>query len=307
MNDAIAYMVARWPIFLGIPLCVAVVVILVSPSHLSKALWGMIVGSVRALRSEISAFFGKDMSLLFALLGLLAGALVNRLATDLPVHRGLTLPHCSYCRQARPWWQWVSLPAFIVGRAKCPLCGARVPLRYPLVELALAVAYAYLWVLLGPSLQLALYAIYTAILAIVLVTDLEYHLIPNAVMLPAILLAIAASFIPGQVWWRMLLGGVFCLAPFVVAKVIGGVLFGGGSLGGGDLKLALFVGLITGLPRAFLALMLATVLGAVVALVLLASRRRGWLDAVPYGPFLVAGGWVALVWGPWILTRMLAN
>jgi leader peptidase (prepilin peptidase)/N-methyltransferase len=155
------------------------------------------------------------MIFLFALLGLLAGALVNRLATDLPVHRGLTLPHCSYCRQARPWWQWVSLPAFVVGRAKCPLCLARVPLRYPLVELGLAVAYAYLWVLLGPSVRLALYAIYTAILAIVLVTDLEHRLIPNAVMLPAIVLAVAASFLPGRVWWRVLLGGVFCLVARV--------------------------------------------------------------------------------------------
>jgi leader peptidase (prepilin peptidase)/N-methyltransferase len=242
------------------------------------------------------------MIFLFALLGLLTGTLVNRLATDLPVHRGLTLPHCSYCRQARPWWQWVSLPAFVVGRAKCPLCRARVPLRYPLVELGLAVAYAYLWVLLGPSIKLALDIIYTAILAIVLVTDLEHHLIPNAVMVPVILVAVGASFVtPGLVWWRALLGGVFCLAPFVVTKVIGSVLFGSGSLGGGDLKLALFVGLITGLPLAFLALLLSTAVGAVVALGLLIARRRGLSDAVPYGPFLVAGGLVAMLWGQRIL------
>jgi len=247
------------------------------------------------------------MTLLFAFLGLLTGALTNRLATDLPVHRGLTLPHCSYCRQARPWWQWVSLPSFVVGRAKCPLCRAKIDLRYPLVELALAVAYAYLWVLLGPSVRLPLYIIYTAVLAIVLVTDLEHHLIPNVVMFPAILLAIAASFLPGRAWWRMLLGGVFCLAPFVVTKVIGSVLFGGSSLGGGDLKLALFVGLITGLPRAFLALILATVLGAVVALSLLATRRRGLLDAVPYGPFLVVGGFVALVWGELIVGALAGS
>jgi leader peptidase (prepilin peptidase)/N-methyltransferase len=223
------------------------------------------------------------VTFLFALLGLPTSALVNRLTTDLPVHRGLTLPHCSYCRQARPWWQWVSLPAFVVGHAKCSLCRARVSLRYPLVELALAVAYAYLWVLLGPSIKLPLYIIYTAVFAIVLVTDLEHHLIPNAVMFPAILFAIAASFVtPGLVWWRALLGGAFCLVPFVVAKVIGSVLFGSGSLGGGDLKLALFVGLITGLPVALVALVLTTILGAVVAL--------GLLDAVPYGPFLVVGG-----------------
>jgi leader peptidase (prepilin peptidase)/N-methyltransferase len=244
---------------------------------------------------------------LFALLGLLAGALVNRLATDLPKRRTPTLPDCPYCGQAHPWWQWVSLPAFVVGRARCPLCRARIPLRYPLIELALTVAYAYLWVLLGPSVRLPLYITYTAVFAIVLVTDLEHHLIPNAVMFPAIVLAIAASFVTPGVWWRVLLGGAFCLVPFVVAKVIGSALFGSGSLGGGDLKLALFVGLITGLPLAFLALVLTAVLGAVVALGLLVTRRRGLLDSVPYGPFLVVGGWVAMVWGERVLTWMFAN
>lgn len=60
MNDTIAYMAVRWPIFLGIPLCVAIVVILVAPSHISKSLWAMIVDSAKALRSGIGAFLGKD-------------------------------------------------------------------------------------------------------------------------------------------------------------------------------------------------------------------------------------------------------
>jgi leader peptidase (prepilin peptidase)/N-methyltransferase len=244
----------------------------------------------------------------FALLGLLVGALVNLLATDLAVHRPAAPPRCAYCGKARPWWQWVCLPAFVVGHAKCPLCRARIPLRYPLVELGLAAAYGYLWVLLGPSLLLPLYLIYTAVLAIVLVTDLEHHLIPNAVMFPAILFAIVASFVTlDLVWWRALLGGAFCLAPFVVGKVIGSVLFGSSSLGAGDLKLALFVGLVTGLPCVFLALVLATVLGAAVALSLLVTRRRGLLDEVPYGPFLVAGGWVALVWGQRVVEWYVAG
>jgi leader peptidase (prepilin peptidase) / N-methyltransferase len=248
------------------------------------------------------------MALLFALLGLLIGTLVNCLSTDLAEHRPPTLPRCGYCGTPRRWWQWVSLPSFAVGRARCSLCQARVSLRYPLVELGLAAAYGYLWVFLGPSLLLALYLVYSTVFAVVLVTDIEHHVIPNAAMFPAIALAIAASFVtPGLVWWRALLGGAFCLAPFVVAKAIGGLLFGSGSLGGGDLKLALFVGLITGLPRAFLALVLATVFGVAVALGLLFTRRRGLLDGVPYGPFLVVGGWVAVVWGEFIVSALAGS
>jgi leader peptidase (prepilin peptidase)/N-methyltransferase len=244
------------------------------------------------------------MMVLFALLGLLVGALTNLLATSL-VHRGRpTLPTCTSCARVRPWSQWISLPSALLRRARCPHCDARIGIRHPLVELGLAAAYAYLWWLLAPSPTLIPALYYTAVLAIVLVTDLEHRTIPNAILFPAIAFAAAVSLYHAE-WWSGLLGGAVLLIPFVIAKVVGSLLFGPSSLGGGDLKLALFVGLMTGLPLALLALVLATGLGALVALVLLITGRKGLLDTVPYGPFLVVGGWVAMVWGEQILSILI--
>lgn len=248
------------------------------------------------------------MVFLFALLGLLVGGLVNRLGTDLPTRRGVTHPHCPYCGQERPWWQWVSLPSCAIGRSKCPYCGAPIRLRYPLVEIGLALTYGYLWTLLGPSAKLFLYLAYGAIFAIILITDLERRLILNVVTYPAILLAIAASFITPEItWWSALAGGGIALVFFFVAALVGNTAFGSGALGGGDVKLALFIGLITGFPLIVEAIVLTIIIGAAISLLLIVTGLRSLRDHVPYGPFLVAGAAVTLLWGypiaDWFLHR----
>ena len=132
------------------------------------------------------------MLVVFVLLGLLAGVIVNALATDLAQHRRPALPHCPDCTRTRPWWQWLTLPVLLARRARCPDCDAGIGLRHVLVEIGLAAAFALLWVQVGPSATLVLYLLYTTILAIIVVTDLEHHIIPNALIFPAIALAIAA-------------------------------------------------------------------------------------------------------------------
>nr|HID12395.1 prepilin peptidase [Anaerolineae bacterium] len=150
------------------------------------------------------------------LLGLLVGGLVNQLGSDLPARRSLTRPHCPYCGQGRPWWQWLSLPVYLIGHVGCPSCGAPIGMRHPLVEIGLAVAYGYLWIVLGPSVKLVLYVIYSTIFALILITDVERRLILNVVMYPSILVAIIASFFtPEMTWWSALAGGVIGFVFFL--------------------------------------------------------------------------------------------
>jgi prepilin signal peptidase PulO-like enzyme (type II secretory pathway) len=246
------------------------------------------------------------MTLLFTVLGLLVGGLVNRLATDLPAHQGVSRPHCPYCGQERPWWQWVSLPSYLVGRAKCAHCDAPIRFRYQLVEIGLAVTYGFLWIRFGPSVTLLLYLVYSVVFALILITDFERRLILNAVTYPAILFAVAASFItPDMRWWSALAGGAIGFTFFFLAALVGNWAFGSGALGAGDVKLALFIGLITGFPLIIETIVLAIIIGAGISLLLLVSGVRSLRDHVPYGPFLVAGAVATLLWGYPIADRFL--
>jgi len=248
------------------------------------------------------------MVILYALLGLFVGGLVNQLGSDLPARRGLTRPHCAYCGQERPRWQWLALPAYLIGRARCPHCAAPIRWRYPLVEIGLATAYAYLWIVMDSPVKLAFYLVYAAIFALILVTDIERRLILNVVTFPAIGLAIVASFLLPDILPRTALaGGAIGLLTFFVLVVIGKRVFGSGALGEGDITLATFIGLITGFPLIIEALVLTTLVGAGISSILLIARVRSLRDHIPYGPFLIVGATITLLQGyslaNWFLNR----
>jgi len=173
-------------------------------------------------------------------------------------------------------------------------------MRYPLVEIGLAAMYAYLWIILGPALtiKLLVYLVYSAIFALILVTDMERRLILNVVTYPSMLLALVASFvIPDITWWSALLGGAIGFLFFLIAAVVGNRVFGSGAMGGGDVKLAAFVGLITGFPLIIETLVLTIIAGAVISFVLLITGLRKRHNYIPYGPFLVIGAVITLLKG----------
>jgi leader peptidase (prepilin peptidase)/N-methyltransferase len=74
-----------------------------------------------------------------------------------------------------------------------------------------------------------------------------------------------------------------------------------GGMGWGDVKLAALIGLATGFPLVFVAIIMAAILGGVVAVVLLITRRRGRREMIPFGPFLAVAAMVTLLWGNNIL------
>lgn len=238
------------------------------------------------------------MTLILFLVGVFVGGIVNQLGSDLPARRAPTRPHCAYCGRERPWWQWLGVSAYLARSKGCPSCGAPVGVRRPLIEIGLGLTFGYLWVMLGPSVTLIIYLFYSTIFALVLITDIERRLILNVVTYPAMALAFAASFVvPGISWQSALVGGAVGLLVFFLLAVVGSALYGSGAMGGGDVKLAAFVGLITGFPLVIVAIVITILIGAAVSLALVIFRVRSLNDYVPYGPFLVAGGMITLLWG----------
>jgi prepilin signal peptidase PulO-like enzyme (type II secretory pathway) len=161
------------------------------------------------------------------------------------------------------------------------------------VELVTPLLFGFLLWRYGLSLKLVLISIYTAILVLVTVTDLEHRLIFNIIILPAILLAIGAAFVTPDLTWRAaLVGGVLA---FIVVYVA--VLLSRGGLGEGDVTLSTFLGFSMGFPHIILSLIFGIFLGGLVALLLLITGRVGMKTFIPYGPFLTITGWIMLIWG----------
>jgi len=250
---------------------------------------------------------------LLALLGLAVGSFLNLCCDRLPHGRSIVTPasHCEQCQQRLGFGDLVPLFSYLWLRGRCRYCGARVPLRVPATELATASLFALLTWNYGLTPQLPMALVYACIFLVVLVTDLEHGLILDVVVYPAMALAFVFSFFWAGLGWpslgvlSALLGGAIgfslLLVPYLVSR---------GGMGGGDVKLAGLIGLATGFPHVLLALALAIVAAGLLAITLLALRRRTRKQAIPFGPFLAVAAMATIVWGQpisdWLL-RLLSG
>ena len=164
--------------------------------------------------------------------------------------------------------------------------------------------FVFAWQL-GMQRLLLIESVYVAILVQVLAFDLKTRYILDLVMFPSWVIALALAFVtpwtpylswPGPDWRTAVLAAVIAGGVFLLLYLGGQWLFGAEAFGFGDVKLAVFIGLVSGLTglRMVHALLYGVFLGGFVAIILLITRIRKLKEAVPYGPFLVIGTLITL-------------
>jgi leader peptidase (prepilin peptidase) / N-methyltransferase len=240
--------------------------------------------------------------------GLIVGSFLNVVAIRLPRGESLIAPgsHCPNCGTPIKPYDNVPVLGWVLLRARCRSCRTAISPRYPLVE-ALCGALAVAVVLVEHSaVDIALGLTLVAVLVPVALIDLEHQIIPNKIMLPAALAAVAIglalhpSGVPEQLIAAAAAGGF--LLVFLLAYPRG--------MGMGDVKLAAVLGLFLG-RSVGVALLAGVLIGAIVGVGVMArvGVARGRKVKVPFGPFLAIGGVIALFAGPaivhWYLTAGL--
>ena len=202
-----------------------------------------------------------------ALAGLAAGVLVNRAAGSFP-------------------WPTGARPATV-------LAPGRLAVRPPWLEAGTAVLCALVALRPAPAWELLAFFVLAVVGVLLAVVDLQHRLLPDRVVLPAIVVVavlLAAAAAAGDAWsdlGRALVGAVALFAAFLAMA-----LLAPGRLGMGDVKLAALLGLPLGWlgwPVLLLGALAAFVVQAVMALVLLAARRVTLRSALPFGPAMLLG------------------
>jgi prepilin signal peptidase PulO-like enzyme (type II secretory pathway) len=227
------------------------------------------------------------LNLIFALLGLLLGMVINALADFLPAWRLSRDPALFKLSSSAIWQQMRG-----GGERKRPL----------LVELATLVLYTAPPSLIPNLANLLVNSFHIAVLILIIVIDLEHRFIFDVVTYPATLLALGGSFLVTNDENTIGLAAVGAVAGFVVFGILyalAQLVYGTGSvaLGAGDVKLSLAMGAMLGFHRILFALALGIVIGGVTTLLLLLSRRVTRQSHLPYGQYLAAAGIIMLIWG----------
>lgn len=289
----------------------------------------------------LTAMVAIVVIVLAGVLGLVFGSFLNVCATRWPEDESAIKPrsHCRSCNRTLAWWENVPLVSWLVLRGRCRSCRAWIGWRYPLVELAVGILWALTaWQFFSvhpvPDFSSAAYAvdfasgiariIFLWLLVALAVFDLENLWLPDRLIWPGIGLGLVLGLTRATLTTISIAGGGFAVWKHIAAQAVVdwfiGAVFAAGVLlvirwvyqmirdqegiGMGDVKLmAMLGGWLCAIRLWLLALVLGIILGALVALLMLAlpsmrAGRKNWnLQKLPFGTFICLGGIISSLWG----------
>jgi leader peptidase (prepilin peptidase)/N-methyltransferase len=242
-----------------------------------------------------------------AVLGLIVGSFLNVVIYRVPLGRSIVRPGsaCPACGTPLTPRDNIPLVSWLLLRGRCRTCHVRIPVRYPLVELANALVWLVLaWWAAGSDGQWGLLPLLLVLgsagVALFLI-DVDHHRLPDAIVLPLYPVTVVGLVLAGVVEGSWPLASM-AIGVGVWLVVIGGIWFltGGRGMGFGDVKLAPILGAVlgwVGVQQALVGLFLAFALGALVGIGLMVARRAGRRSAIAFGPFLLVGALAGLLVG----------
>jgi leader peptidase (prepilin peptidase) / N-methyltransferase len=235
-----------------------------------------------------------------ALFGLIVGSFANVCIHRLPRRESVVRPpsRCPGCaREIRPW-ENVPLLSFLWLRGRCAGCRAPISFRYPAVEVANGAAWALVAARFGPTPQGAVAMLLVTALLVLSLIDLDHHILPDVITLPGIAAGLLASTLPGPPTpLAALLSAVAGYAAFFAVAEAYRRTRGIEGLGQGDWKMAAMLGAFFGWQKMLLTVFLASLLGTIVGLLLMAWHGRDSRYALPLGTFLGLAGVLVLFAG----------
>ena len=217
---------------------------------------------------------------------------------------------CPHCKAKISWYDNIPLLSFLLLGGRCRKCKRRISWRYPVIEILTANLFLW-WYMAGRlvfeltqepyrTVQPVFWLLVGVGLVLLFGFDLFYGILPDwivgslAGMTLIYRLALAMSGIMrwGDFWLYVATGIGGLVAFWILVMVTRGK-----GMGWGDVKLAGVMGVILGWPAMIVAVLTAFLTGAVVAIILILRGKKHFGQTIPFGPFLVLGTIVALVWG----------
>ena len=216
--------------------------------------------------------------------------------------------HCPSCKAPIKPWQNIPVLSYLALGGKCANCGVSISARYPIIEAVTGALTVSLALYFPPSPALAGAILLTWALVALTMIDVDHQLLPDDITLPLLWLGLAfnvfGTFVPleqavlGAIFGYGILWSVFWLFKLVTGKE---------GMGYGDFKLLAALGAWLGWQALPLIILLSSLVGAVVGVALMILKQRGRDVPIPFGPYLAAAGWIALVWGDQIMARYLGT
>jgi leader peptidase (prepilin peptidase)/N-methyltransferase len=255
------------------------------------------------------------------LLGLVIGSFLNVCILRIPADKSIVLPgsSCPKCRKAIAPYDNIPVLSWLVLGGKCRHCKAKISAMYPTVELLTGLLFLACYFSFGLTLDAAKWAIFSALLVVLTITDLRERILPDKVNFfglgAGLLFSLFSKPIDGTALWLANRWFEFPPPQMVLSFTDGalGAIAGSGLLwlvaegyfrlrgregmGLGDVKMMAAIGAFLGLKRTMMTILAGSLLGSVIGICLISLTKKGRDYELPFGTFLGAGALLVLFFG----------
>lgn len=232
---------------------------------------------------------------LFFITGLVLGSFYNVVGLRICKNESIVYPssHCTNCNHKLKFYELIPVLSYIFLRGRCKKCKERISVMYPLVELFTGILFALSFYSFGFSAETILLIIISSLFVIIIVTDLNYYIIPDIILVVFGILILIYNLIfkgIGAMVTYLLYGALMFLFMFVLMK-LGNAVFKEESLGGGDIKLMGVLGMTLKPIMSFFSLSIGAFVALPISLYIYKTKKD---KIIPFGPFIVGGFLIVL-------------
>lgn len=232
---------------------------------------------------------------------------------DEPFNLMVPRSRCPSCSQQITAMQNIPVLSWLLLRGKCANCEAPISLRYPMVEFFTALLTAVVAWRFGFGWEALAAIVLTWSFIAISIIDFDHHIIPDSISLPLVWIGLALSLFhpvanaevlfidPKTAIVGALAGYLSLWSVYQLFKM----LTGKEGMGYGDFKMLAVIGAWLGWQMILPVILFSAVVGAVTGILLIVIQGRDRSTPIPFGPYLAAAGWIAMMWGDAIVSGYL--
>lgn len=232
-------------------------------------------------------------SIMIFIIGTVFGSFFNVVGYRVPNNMSIVYPnsHCPNCNHKLKFYELVPILSYIFLGAKCKICKKRISAFYPFFEALTGVLFLLSYIVFGFSIEFLISITFISILIIISISDIKYYIIPDEVLIVGIILVVIELFIKFIIndisivnaLLIPILNGLFAFLALYLFKIFGDFLFKKECLGGGDIKLLFFIGLVIGFDMSMVTIFLASFIALPLSIIGLIKNNN---NVIPFGPYL---------------------
>lgn len=253
------------------------------------------------------------------IVGLVVGSFLNVCISRLPEGKSILSPpsHCTSCGSRLKPLELIPILSYLFLKAKCKHCGERISIKYPLIEFLTGIVFVILFWRFGLTIDFIASIFLISILIAVFFIDIEHLIIPDELVITGlvggVLLLIYIIFTSNPVfedstWLGHLLGLLPGSGLLFLVALIGLLLYKSDDvMGMGDVKIFAPIGIFLGWKLCIFAMMASVIFAGLFSVTLMIFGLKKRKDTIPFGPFIVTGAFIALLWGNQLIQWYLST